>query len=568
MAGPWEKYQQDAPAAGPWQKYAAPKERSFGEKALRAAEVGAQGFMNSLAETAGAIPDASAWLMYKLGLSQTPPGTFTNLIKQGSETAQKAISAPVNAALGRGPTIENAILGKSQYIQPETTAEKFAYGAGHGAADAASMFLPAAAVARAGWAGPVTRGVAETLATQPIMQTVAGAVGGGTGEATDNPLLGLLAALAVPVTAAGIRTLVTPAPSRLTAEQMRLAGVAADEGINLTAGQRTGSKPVQAMESVFEELPFTSGPQAAIRDAQQTAFNRAVLQRAGIDADLATPELLDQAQRQIGQQFENISNQITVGLDDQFLTDLQAAATRYAQKLPTNVQPVFQSYVDDILNQGDQMAGAVYQDTRSTLTRQVKEFSSSNPSLSNALRMVRDALDDAANRSIPENLAEAWRTTRTQYANLKAIMNAMERPSAGAAAGNVSPASLWSAVKQGQSKHQFVRGYGELNDLARVGQTFIKEQIPNSGTPIRTAIRSLLTGGPAGAGATLAAMGHPAAGAAVAGSLALPPLVQAAVNSRAGQAYLTNQLLANPILTAPLLQSLLAAQAKRGLTAP
>lgn len=536
------------------------QKRGFGEQVLRAAEMGARGFMDSAAETLGAIPDASAWIMKNLGLTQTEPGAFTQAIKSGSGAAQQAISAPVNAALGR----------EGNYMQPENTIERGAYGAGHGVGDAASIALPAAAIANTARAGSVTQGVARSLASQPVMQAVSGAVGGGVGEATDNPLLGLLAALAVPAVSGAVRRTVTPVPSQLNAEQRRLAQVAAQEGINLTAGQQTGSKALQSAESVFERLPFTGGQQSAIRQGQQTAFNQAVLGRAGIDANTATPDILDDAARQIGQQFEQMSAQTTVALDNQFLGDLQQAATQYATKLPTNTRPIFQSYVDDILNTGNQMQGAVYQQTRSDLTRQARTLSNSDPGLSNALRAVRNALDDAAGRSIPPALQDAWQVTRRQYANLKTILNSMSRPSAGAAAGDISGANLWSATRQGQTKDQFARGAGELNDLARIGQTFIKGQVPDSGTAQRSLIQGLVTGGPVGAGAGIAAMGSPVAGAATAAaSLSLPPLVQAMMNSRLGQRYLANQAMpGGGGINGRIMAALLAARGKEALTAP
>jgi hypothetical protein len=539
--------------------FQAQPERSLGEQALRLAETGAQGFMASAAETFGAIPDASAWITNKLGLTNLEPGAWTNAIKEGSQTAQQAVSAPINEILGR----------TGAPIQPETSAEKFAFGAGHGVGDAASILLPASAVANTARAGTVTQRVAQTMAAQPVMQAVAGGVGGGVGEATDNPLLGLLAAMAVPVGTAVGRGIITPVANRLSPEQQRLAAQAAAEGINLTAGQQTGSKPLQAAESVFQQLPFTAGRQNAIREAQQQAFNTAVLGRAGVNANAAAPDVLDDAARALGQQFEQLSAQTTVNLDNAFLNDLQDAATRYGTKLPTNVRPIFQSYIDDILTQGNAMAGNVYQQARSDLTRQAKSLNNSDPGLATALRAVRDALDDAAERSMPANLQDAWQTTRRQYANLKAIINAMSRPSAGAAAGDVSPASLWSAVRQGQTKDQFARGAGELNDLARVGQAFLKQQIPDSGTPIRTFMQNLLRGGPAGAGLAIGAMGEPVTGAAVAASsLGLPPLLQSIMNSRAGQAYLTNQLLPGAGVTLPTMLAIGGAQGKNYLTAP
>jgi hypothetical protein len=53
----------------------------------------------------------------------------------------------------------------------------------------------------------------------------------------------------------------------------------------------------------------------------------------------------------------------------------------------------------------------------------------------------------------------------------------MGQQSAGTASGNISGANLWGAVRQANPS-SFVAGGGDLNDLARIGQLFIKPQVP------------------------------------------------------------------------------------------
>jgi hypothetical protein len=528
----------------------------------RVADKAAGGFLDSAAETVGAVPDAVAWGMRQISPSIAPPERFySDAIKSGLKAAGGAMSAPVNQA------VNSAI---PQGVPPLPEAEKIAYGAGRGAGDAASIFLPASAIARGAQSGSTLAGIARTMASQPVMQAVSGAVGGGVSAGTDNPLYGAAAALATPFVAGGLRRAISPVANQLNPEQARLARIAEQEGINLTAGQRTGSKPLQTTESVLENLPFTSGPQRAIRQGQQEAFNRAVLQRAGVNADRATPDVVDNAFRGLGQQFNDLSARNTVAVDNQLMTDLQDVATRYGRKLPSQQREIVNNYIDDILNGGNTMPGQTYQITRSDLGKQAKATANSDGTLSDALRGLRNALDGAATRSISPDDAQAWDYARQHYGNLKTISRAVSSSGAGSASGDVSPGQLWNAAKASSTQDQFSRGMGDLNDLSRVGQTFLKSQVGDSGTAQRSTITSLLTGSGIGT-AGMASGGDPVTMAMGGGAaLLLPRLAQALMNSGPGQAYLSNQLMQPRSAQdyAALVAALTGAQGKSALLSP
>lgn len=522
--------------------------RPLAEQAVRVAGMGAKGIADSALETVGAVPDAVSAGLRAIGAPAPEAGFYTNKLKSAWNTAGGAMAAPVNQALQS----QGINLGKEA---PENTLEKAAYGGGRGVADAASLFVPAAGVAKA--AGPgLTKEVAGLLATQPALQTVAGAAGGAVGEATDSPLLGAATAMAVPVGAGMAQRAAAPVRSSLAPEQARLADVAASEGIQLTPGQITGSRPLQAMESVFGTLPLTSGPQRAIQQGQSKSFNRAVLSRAGIDADTATPEILDAAAKRLGAQFEDLSAKTMVAFDDDFLKSLNRVSERYANKLPTNVKPIVDSYVNDLGQFAEGMPGAAYQQARSDLTRQAKAVTNSDPMLSNTLRGIRDALDDAAERSLAPELRQAWQDVRRQYGNLKTVEKAMSTTTAGAAAGDISPTQLSLAVKQGGN---YARGGGDLNELSRVGATFLRDPVNNSGTAERMLMASLLSGGAGAAGVGV----NPLAGAA---TFLAPRAAQMAYNTGPVQNWLTKGVgqvkpnAAAPVSLAQLKQQLIAQQ--------
>lgn len=557
-----------------WEPMPGPK-RSTGVRATRAAAMGAKGFTDSLAETIAAPADLLGRGMRAVGIPYPGQnGDVANMLKRGIAAAGGVLAAPVNAGLEAA----GVDLGPNK---AETTGEKFAYGAGRGAADAASVAVPAAMVGRAAQAGSVTQRVAQSLAAQPVTQAVSGAVGGGVGEATDNPLLGMAASLATPAIASGVRNIVSPVGMQLTPEEARRAAIAAREGIQLTPGQQTGSRPLQAVESSLAQLPISGSRQNALYDAQRQGFNRAALTRAGVTGDRVSPDVIDGAFNQLGQQFDNLANRTTLRVDPAFANDVNRVATEYGRRLDTNVAGVFQSYLDDLAplinaartpGANPQIDGRTYQNIHSDLARAARE-SRANPALQRAIGGLQDALDGVMQRTAPPDVARAWGETRGQYRNLLAIDQAAANGTAAdRAAGNLSFGAFRQAVK-GQDPRGAGRGRGDMAELSQLAD-FLAQKIPNSGTPERSAAMRMVQGGGmfGGVGGTAAMSGADPMMAAASGvtAVALPPLVQAFINSPAGRRYLTNNAMTGvgPQYNRNLAAALLGAQSKDALLAP
>lgn len=521
-------------------------QRSTSASIARGVAMPAEGFNESLAQTLGFLPDMVGAGMRGIGLPSSAPGQYTDWARKGLQAVTGAPAAP------------------------ETTTEKMLYGAGKGAGDAASVLIPAAGIANATRAGSMGGEMARALAAQPGTQLAAGAASGAVGEATDSPTASLATALLTPMALKSAGRAVMPIRPNMPAETQRLIGVADAEGIPLTAGQRTGSKPLQLMEDVFSKLPFTSGPQEEIQQAQRAAVNSAVGKRAGIAGNTMTPDVLAHNNARLGSEFSRISNATTVNLDNQFLNDLAGVEQQYGRKLPSQMKPAFNSYIDDIMQHGDEMPGTVYQTARSDLSRQARSVRNSDPTYSQALRGVRDALDDAFARSVPQSMSDDLTTARQQYAAQKTIERTMAGAGEAAATGNIPPVQLRQAAINGD-RGAYSRGEGDLNDLARVGQAFLKP-MSDSNTAQRNYIQGLMTGVlPGGAGGTaLLAGADPMTAAAAAGAtMAGPRLVQKVYNQPWMQHYLTNGIpglapLAQhtPQMNSGLVAALLAEKAK------
>lgn len=319
-----------------------------------------------------------------------------------------------------------------------------------------------------------------------------------------------------------------PVQSSLNPVEQGLAQKASQMGIPLTVGQKTGSRPLQITESVLENLPFTADKQLAIKEGQRMAFNKAASKTIGENADLITPEVLNAAKTRIGNNFNQLSARNVVGLDEGFVN----ALNKVGESKNIFSSPKIADTVDKALELASKgkISGQEYQKIRSSLGKAASSAYSTDAELGQALKAIRSALDDAAERSISAADKKAWSEARQQWQALKVLEKAAAPTSADAVAGNVSPAKLANALNTVDKNFKYGKGQKELGDLARVGKAFIQDNIPNSGTAQRTFYQNVIE--------------NPlrlVSGAAGVGSVPL----QALLNSKAGQAYLTQGVLQN-----------------------
>lgn len=554
-------------------------ERSTGEKAARLVGQFAQNANDVIASTVGAPVDLLTAGLQKIGLYPDGAPTIKGVLGEqiagqtpapppapfgGSESIKRGIDY-VATLPGRladflkegsfNPLVDN----RTSRFDPENRAEKIAAGVGTGTGALATILLPAGAVARAAAPGGLPARIAETLASQPIMQTASAVAGGAATGATDNPYAGLAASLLVPVGASTARGIVSPVTNQLTPQEARIAQFAAQEGVPLTPAQATGSPGLRGLEETMARLPLSSGPMQDAYAAQRTAFNRSILRRAGVVADDASPETLNTAFQRAGQTFDDLAARTVVRPDAQFAQDVAQVEANYGRRLPTDVRPVFQSYMDDLqpliqaVNGGanPQIAGDVYSTIRSDLARRIRE-SQSNPPLQRALGGLVNALDDAMERSTSGPLRTEWQQARQEYQALMTIDGAMRKGTqADRSSGNIPFGALKNTTMQGD-RAGFARGRGQMNESARLGD-FLATRVPNSGTPERMMWANVLTGGSLFGGG-LAAGGGPTAAGLASGALAAgaPYAISRLYNTAPVQAYLTNQL-AGRTQFAPLL---------------
>ncbi|ACK52018.1 hypothetical protein Msil_3109 [Methylocella silvestris BL2] len=347
---------------------------------------------------------------------------------------------------------------------------------------------------------------------------------------------GAIGALAGPVLAESASRIVSPIDT--PASRLPAIDVMRREGVPLTAGQATGSKPLKWMESAISDLPFAGGGANRITEAQREAFTQAGLRRMGVapvEGQLATPETMRQGAQALRDEFNDLSSRNVMVNDAQLRSDLRGARTAYDQAaIPAQQRPVVGNTIGDLLAEPWGVHGERYQNTRSSLSKQAEGLRFANPPSADALRAVRDAMDAAMRRSISPQDARAWDDARQRYGDMKTLEKAMGGAGEQTAQGVLSPMKLRAAASAGNAKAGYVRGNSDLGELARAGETVLAP-LPQSGTAPRQAVmHSLQSGGAVGA----ALSGHPIAaaagviGPAVAGRALMSPVVQAYLRNR------------------------------------
>lgn len=448
------------------------------------------------------------------------------------------------------------------FYEPQTTAGKYSrtigeFAGGAGTAGAIAKGVRAASGA-ARVAPTTTTGQKVAAVTVPAVASEAA------GQATEGTSLEPWARVGAAVAASRVPNVaaraVTPAP----ADPARAAAVQTLErnGVNaLTAGQRTGNERLRWVEDATSMAPGGGARATAMQAQAGDQFTAAALRRAGIQAERATPDVMDTAFRSIGQEYDNLGRSIqNVRTGPGFIRATQSAVREYERRVPDASRvPMIREVADEILQRAatGNLPGDVFMGFRSNISREARAMKN-NPDAANALRRIVEALDAQMVRSMPrgtqQQTAAQLRDLNTRYRNMLAIEEAASKAGEAATAGIITPANLRTAIK-GQNKREYVRGRHPMADLARSGAQ-VMTPLRSSGTAERSFAQKVV-GTPA---ATVSGI----AGGALSGgdpfmallSAAAPAAVQAAtargLMSRPVQNYFSNQRIPQQVDALPL----------------
>ena len=395
-----------------------------------------------------------------------------------------------------------------------------------------------AEMAPAALAGP--GGVARRLMQGAVIPGVTSEAAGQLTEGTPaEPYARIAGAVGPQMAAQGARRLIVGPSEGGAARAAQIADLQR-EGVDLTAGQQAGSKRLQGLEQSLGDM---TGAGSRMVERGKEQFTQAVLRRAGIDAPRATQDVMDNAFRRIGGEFDRLAANNTLRPDQAMGPHIRREIADYdAIVSPPNRAPVIRNFEEEIAqalaaNNGT-IPGAAYQSLRSRMEDVARR---APPEVADTVRGIKTALDQAMERHLQRIGSPdlgAWQQTRREYRNILPIERAVSAAGTDTAAGLISPTQLQNAVRD-QSRRALVRGTGDLSRLARAGESVMRP-MPNSGTPARTYLGSTLPAG-LGMAATGVVTGNPmlmASGLATAGG---PLAAGAGLMSRPVQRFLANR---------------------------
>lgn len=465
----------------------------------------------------------------------TLPGNLEMLGRMGIDKAAGVFGFQPNTVAGQklphyGDAKRFAEGYTGKFYEPQTTIGKYARSVGE--------FAPL--LASRGMSGP-----------GKILSVLGGGVASeAAGQATEGTALEPWARMAGGIAGSMGPTMATRAvsPSPVDSQRLNSLAVLDREGVKaLTAGQRTDSTPLKWMEAATQDIPFAAKRAKALQTDSADQFTRATLKRAGINADRATPEVMNGAFERLGAQFDDMAARSTFSADDQFSKAMTKALVDYDRLTPSaSHAPVVKEFAEDFGRLIQQqranpaqpvMMGDAYQKWRHDLTEYIRDAqrADAGSQLPKTLLALREAMDDAVERGLPKAAKAEFAKTRREYKNLVTIEKAASGAGRDAVEGVISPAALRTATKTGNLR-DYTRGRDDLSELARAGVS-VMSPLPQSGTTPRAMATNALSLG-LGVGGT-ATFGWP--GIALA---AAPQVTSRALMHPWTQAYLGNQLAA------------------------
>lgn len=304
---------------------------------------------------------------------------------------------------------------------------------------------------------------------------------------------------------AKLSQLARAATPKMDPRSLELAQKAGEYDIPLRPDQLYNNRIMRMIGEASEKVPG-SGSKAEVR---QEAFNRAVIKQIGGDSEAAklTPDVFDKAMRQSGQKIGDIAARTAVPIDEELSTALKSHLENAAKYETSDVGRVVTNYIDELKNKAQDgvIPGEAFRKLNTEINTKLR--GTSNGDLKHALGSLQDDMQEALQRQLSGADLEALKQARMQYGIGKTI----EPLVAKSATGDISAAALMGRVTANNAgKARMARGNGgEIGDLARIGQRFLKEP-PSSGTAER-GLAYGIAGGVAGGGVMM----HPGATAGV-----------------------------------------------------
>lgn len=440
---------------------------------------------------------------------------MVGLIPEGSREMEPSI------ARGLREAASSLTSGGTEY-DPQTTAGEYAQTVGEFVGGGSGARLGTIAGIGSEAAGQLTEGTAA----EPFAR-----LGGA-----------LLAPIAASTAYRGLQNVVSPMAGQIDPARQRAVDFLRSQGVNPTAGQVVGGRSAQ--NQLYREAATPGGRQLA--DDALEDFTAAALRSIGSDARRATPDVMEEATKRIGAQFDDLVRGVDVTPAPANVARFGDALDTYRELAPRETAPpIFENIQNALvraLNERTPIAPRTVTTWRSNLS---KLTTSPEPATRTAAIDALEAVDDVIGTSLttagrPEAVQQLD-MARTQWRNYLAIERAAQR----ADGGILTPAQLRTALLQ-QNRRTYVQGRGDLGPLTRAGNEVL-ESLPQSGTAPRLSAAQIAANSGTGTGAGLFsyAMGADPllAGGIGLAATAAPIARNQFLSSGLGQRYFQNQLM-------------------------
>lgn len=332
-------------------------------------------------------------------------------------------------------------------------------------------------------------------AGERALNATMGAAGGALGQAAGKYI------------ATGVDKAVTPYRRSVDAAAKKL-------GARLTPGSETGNAGLLKLEAGIEAAPATANKMAGIKQHNQTILNRIAAKAIGQDADELTGEVLANAERAIGAKFNLLENVDELRLTDDLLEAIGRAEQKYTAGLGRRTPTQLKNTIDDLLDAAEKgsVSGKQYKVWRSNLGNDARAQltgQSGDRELGKFLQRVVDALDDQAQKSLPDDMVKDYALARQQWRNLLMIDDSMN-------GANVSGLKLHNRLRKKDKGFKRLNmpddpATQDLHTMARFADTH-RNIVGDSGTATRAAFSEYSKAPILGGGMGWAATGDPATG--------------------------------------------------------
>lgn len=248
-----------------------------------------------------------------------------------------------------------------------------------------------------------------------------------------------------------------------------LASRAKELGIDIPADRITNSRPLNAIASGLNYVPFSG--RAASEDLMNSQLNRAVSKTFGQDSPNVTMALR-KANDQLGAQFDHTLKNNGVKFDNQLLNDITDVYTKAENELGSDALKPITNQINELFEKGQTgtIDGQAAYNIKRTLDRLGRQ---NTPTAFHALEL-KGKLMEGLDRSLGPDQAADFAKTRQQYGN----MLALEKLAKNGAEGEISAARLANMKNINNEP---------LQELADIAAQFVKPREGQHGAAQRAA---------------------------------------------------------------------------------